>query len=88
MIKQKQRLYNQAKKSKNWKNYRQFQKECKRELRKAEWQYVNSNIMEGLNKNNTKPFWKYVKSKRQDANGIAPLKKGTTLVNDSKGKFY
>jgi len=44
--------------------------------------------MEGLNKNNTKPFWKYVKSKRQDANGIAPLKKGTTLVNDSKGKFY
>ena len=42
--------------------------------------------MEGLNNNNTKPFWKYVKSKRQDANGIAPLKKGTTLVNDSKGK--
>jgi hypothetical protein len=86
MIKHKQRLYNQAKKTKNWKNYRQFQKECKRELRKAEWQYVNSNIMEGLNNNNTKPFWKYVKSKRQDANGIAPLKKGTTLVNDSKGK--
>jgi len=42
--------------------------------------------MEGLNNNNTKPFRKYVKCKRQDANGIAPLKKGTTLVNDSKGK--
>jgi len=42
--------------------------------------------MEGLENKNTRPFWKYVKSKRQDANGIAPLKKGTTLVNDSKGK--
>jgi hypothetical protein len=34
----------------------------------------------------TKPFWKYIKSKRQDAGGIAPLKKGANLISDSKGK--
>ena len=86
MIKRKQRLFNQAKKSKKWSNYRSYQKEVKRTFRKAEWEYVNTNIIEGLDNNNTKPFWKYVKSKRQDNNGIAPLKKGTTLISDSKGK--
>ena len=35
---------------------------------------------------NDKPFWKYIKSKRQDARGIAPLKKGANLISDSKGK--
>jgi hypothetical protein len=30
--------------------------------------------------------WKYVKSKRQESGGIAPLKKGTNLISDSKGK--
>jgi hypothetical protein len=39
-----------------------------------------------LMNNNTKPFWKYVKSKRQESGGIAPLKKGTVLISDSKGK--
>ncbi|KAK3091517.1 hypothetical protein FSP39_020434 [Pinctada imbricata] len=86
IIKRKQRLYRQAKKTKNWNNYRSFQKDCKRSLRRAEWDYVNSNIIDGLNSNNPKPFWKYVKSKRQDSGGIAPLKKGTALISDSKGK--
>ena len=86
MLKRKQRLFNQAKKTKKWTNYRSYQKEVKRTFRQAEWEYVNSNIIDGLNNNNTKPFWKYVKSKRQDNIGIAPLKKGTSLVSDSKGK--
>lgn len=86
MLKKKQRLYKQARKTKKWSNYRSFQKECKRHFRRAEWNYVNTNIIEGLDKNDTKPFWKYVKSKRQDSNGISPLKKGTQLVSDSKEK--
>jgi hypothetical protein len=45
----------------------------KRHLRKAEYEYINQNIFEGIKNNNTKPFWKYIKSKRQDAGGIAPL---------------
>lgn len=86
MFKKKQRLYKQARKTNKWTNYRSFQKECKRQLRKSEWEYVNNNIIDGLNNNNTKPFWKYVKSKRQDSGGIAPLKKGTNLICDSKEK--
>ncbi|CAG2190614.1 unnamed protein product [Mytilus edulis] len=83
MLKKKQRLYKQARKTNKWSNYRSFQKECKKQLRKAEYEYVNQNIFEGLNNNDTKPFWKYIKSKRQDSGGIAPLKKGTNLVSDS-----
>ena len=86
MLKKKQRLYKQARKTNKWTNYRTFQKECKRHLRKAKWDYVSTNIIDGLNNNNTKPFWKYVKSKRQESGGIAPLKKGTNLISDSKGK--
>jgi hypothetical protein len=82
MIKRKQRLYNKARKTIKWANYRHYQKECKRNLRKAEWEYINSNIIEGLINNNTKPFWKYVKYKRQDSGGIAPLK----LILDSLWK--
>jgi predicted double-glycine peptidase len=31
-------------------------------------------MIEGLENNSTKPFWRYIKSKRQDSCGIAPLK--------------
>ncbi|CAG2231803.1 unnamed protein product [Mytilus edulis] len=88
MLKKKQRLYKQARKTNKWSNYRSFQKECKKQLRKAEYEYVNQNIFEGLNNNDTKPFWKYIKSKRQDSGGIAPLKKGTNLVSDSYTHLY
>ena len=48
LLRKKARLYKQAKKSNKWSNYRQHQKECKRKLRQAEWNYVNTNILEGL----------------------------------------
>jgi hypothetical protein len=42
--------------------------------------------MEGLENNNPKTFWKYIKSRKQDNIGVAPLKTNGQLVNDSKGK--
>lgn len=41
-------------------------------------------IFEGLNNHDTKPFWKYIKSKRngQSPNNII----GHNLISDSKGK--
>jgi hypothetical protein len=66
MLRKKQSLYNQAKRTKNWSNYKHYQKECKRQIRKVEWNYINSAILEGMEKNNTKPFWKYVKSRKRD----------------------
>lgn len=42
--------------------------------------------MRGLKNNNSKPFWKYVKSRKQDNIGVSPLKSNGQLVNDSKAK--
>jgi hypothetical protein len=56
MIKKKQRLYKQARKHNKWTNYRAYQKECKRHLRRAESDYINKNIIEGLENNSTEPF--------------------------------
>ena len=60
--------------------------ECKRQVRKAEWAYINNTIIEGLENNNQKPFWKYIKSRKQNNIGVAPLKTNGQLVNDSKDK--
>ena len=86
LLRRKKRLYKQARKTGNWSNYRFFQKECRREMRKTEYQYVNRVIEEGIKGNNTRPFWRYVKARRQDNTGVAPLKKGTTLFSDSTTK--
>ena len=32
----------------------------RRELRRAEWQYINKNTQEGLDKNDTRPFWRFI----------------------------
>ena len=58
----------------------------KRNLKKAERDHVNNIIQEGLNQNNTKPFWSYTKSKRKDNIGIAPLKNKGNLLTDAKSK--
>ena len=74
-LKKKCRLYKKAKASGKWDKYsRQFAREVKRNLRKTERDHVNNVIQEGLNQNNTKPFWSYTKSKRQDNVGVALLK--------------
>ena len=86
MLRKKQSLYNQAKRTKKWSNYKHYQKGCKRQIRKAEWNYINSAILEGMEKNNTKPFWKYVKSRKQDNIGVTPLKERRHLINNSKEK--
>jgi hypothetical protein len=61
MLKKKQSLYNQAKKTKQWANYRHFQKECERNIRKTEWDYFNTSIIDGMNKNNFQPFFEVCK---------------------------
>ena len=42
--------------------------------------------MEGLQSKDCKPFWRYVKSNRQDTIGVAPLKSKGNLFSDSKSK--
>ena len=52
----------------------------------AENQFINDTINKGLEENNTKPFWRYVKSKKSDNIGISPLKENGKLISDSKKK--
>ena len=88
MLRKKHRLFKQAKKTNNWSNYKHYQRECKRTIRRAEWNYVNTIIEKGLQDKNTKPFWQYIKSRKQDNIGVAPLKDNSTpnLISDSKTK--
>jgi hypothetical protein len=46
MLRRKARLHKHAKRTGNFKEYRQFQKECKRQFRKAEWDHINNIILE------------------------------------------
>ena len=86
MLRRKQRLLQRAKQTGNWNTYRNFQKSCRRATRRAEWDFINGKIQEGLKNNNTKPFWNFIKSRKQDNTGVSPLKVRGQLVSDSPGK--
>jgi hypothetical protein len=86
MLKRKKRLLQRARASRDWAPYRNYQKYCRRELRRAEWQYINGTIQEGLDSNNSKPFWRFVKARKQDSTGVSPLKDNGQLHSDSQTK--
>ena len=86
MLRKKQRLYKQAKKTSKWSNYTFFQKQCKKAFRDAEHSYIHEQIHKGLSQHNVKPFWRYIKSKKQDNVGVSPLLKDGKLEVDSKPK--
>ena len=83
MFRKKQRLY---KKTHKWSNYYFFQKECKMAYKAAEDTYIHEQIHKSLSQHNTKPFWRYIKSKKQDNVGVSPLLKDGKLEVDSKPK--
>ena len=61
--------------------YLDIEQMVKCELRDAERVYVNGILHNGLESGNNKPFWKYVKSQKQETFGISALKikKGSKL---------
>jgi len=88
-IRRKHLLYNKAKKSGSksaWDKYKQFKKSTHSSVKRAHWDYLNNTLQEGLAKKNSKPFWRYVKAKRQDNIGIAPIKKGGKLHSSPQDK--
>ena len=46
--------------------YLDIEQMVKRELRDAERVYVNGILQNGLESGNNKPFWKYLKSQKQE----------------------
>ena len=55
-------------------------------LRKAHWQHLHRVLNDAEVEDNTKPFWRYIKSQRQDSVGVSPLKHKGQLYSDSKAK--
>ena len=86
MLKKKQRLFKRARSTNSWSGYREYQKDCRRELRRAEWQFINGKILQGLEQKDNKPFWRYIKARKQDNTSVAPLKDKGQLHTDSQTK--
>ena len=89
MCRKKQRLYNKARKSgksQDWSAFREVKKSIKKSLNTAHWDYINNILSGSLNNNDSKPFWNYIKAKKQDNVGISPLKRDGVLFNDKIDK--
>ena len=76
------------------KQYRSFKAFVQRSVRKSYWEHIRGIIgaSEGPDGDTTNPlttskrFWQFIKHRRQDAQGVAPLKKDGQLVPDALGK--
>ncbi|CAG2212437.1 unnamed protein product [Mytilus edulis] len=94
MIRKKQRVYNKAKRTNNekhWEEFKLLRKTVKTKLEEAHQNYISQLLEvdeEGERKTPVvgKKFWQYVKSKKRDSCGVAPLISNGKLMEDSKGK--
>ena len=89
MMRRKQRAHRKAKKSgqsKDWDRFKRLQSEVQRSTRTAHRRYMADVVSNDL-KENTKRFWSFIKSKRQESTGVAPLiNKEGYLHSDSTKK--
>ena len=89
MSRKKQRLFNRAKRSNkrsHWDKYKSHKKDTLKAIRRARWSYTNEILQLSLDDNNPKPFWRYVRSQRQDNVGVSALKAGGRLFSDGLTK--
>ena len=88
-IKKKHKLMQLAKKSdipSDWTKYEQHKSITQKQVRQAYWNYVNANLNKSLEHGNNKPFWKYIKARRNDNIRVAAIKNNGILYRDSKTK--
>ena len=84
----KKRYYRRAKKSgkqRDWRNFNDIKKEAQRVCQETYNNYI-SGMLEEDNSSNPKKFWSFIKSKRADSSGVAPLRRDGTLFSDSNTK--
>ena len=89
IIKKKHKLYIKARnsgKKEDWDRYRLHKRFTQKTLRQAHWDHVNNILEDSLQKGNRKPFWKYIKAKKKDNIGVAPIKDNGRLHSDSQSK--
>ena len=84
-IKRKQRLYNKAKKSglpSHRADFKKLRRNVDRRIRKAFKTYLRDVVGASLKSDNPKPFWSFIKAKKQEVSGVPPLKVlGNTLTS-------
>ena len=85
----KYRAYKKAKHTKSpadWERYRRIKYQNQRDLRTAHKRYMEDVVSKDL-KDKPKMFWSYIKSRRQESTGVAPLKnKDGFIHSDSSSK--
>ena len=75
-MRRKYRAYMKAKHTKSpadWERYRRIKYQNQRDLRTAHKRYMEDVVSKDL-KDKPKMFWSYIKSRRQESTGVAPLK--------------
>ena len=89
LIRKRDKLYKKMKRkpatSAN-KHYKNIKHLVQRKIRQAYWSYVEDIISPTEIDKSPKRFWSYIKSKKQDSMGVAPLRHENQLVSSSKGK--
>ena len=87
-ISKKHRLFQKAKSGtdEDKEKYRKHKRATQKSVRASHWKHLNTVLDESLKEGNSKPFWRYVKSKRVDNVGISGLKENGVLFEDSKSK--
>ena len=89
LIRKKDRRFKKAKKSgmdEDRARYLNIEQMVKREIRDAKRVYVNVILHNGIESGNNKPFWKYMKSPKQETFGISALKCKDNVITDSLSK--
>ena len=87
-IRQKNRWYKKYKEQKShkvWIKYKWLQKEVKKEMQTAYWNYIND-VLSPKMEENPKIFWRFIKGLRRDNSGIAALRHQGKLESDGKKK--
>ena len=70
----------------DWTKYYSTKVSPKKQVRQAHWNYVNAILNKSPEHGNNKPFWKYIKARRNDNIGVAAIKNNGILYHDSKTK--
>ena len=85
LARRKKRAWKKAKQTdleKHWNKFKNLRRDTRRESRRAHSDYVKSFIEEETQKN----LWKFIKSKKNDSSGVAPLTKNNVTYSESKQK--
>ena len=84
----KKRTYNRAKKTgkkKDWDRFHQLKRQTQTTCKQTYNDYI-SNMLEEDSTTNPKKFWSFIKSRRSETTGVAPLRKEGILHSDPVNK--